>query len=64
MKYQNLKDPTVRFRLREDMVNTVHLVLEFPMVRCHAAVDGNDILETAKKMALVARNQLEKEALT
>lgn len=61
MKYQNLQDPTIRFRAREEMVNTVHIVIEFPAVRFHRAVDNNDILETAKKMALAARTQLEKE---
>lgn len=61
MKYQNLQDPTLRFRLRDDMVSTVHVVIEFPAIRFHRAVDKNDILETAKKMALAARQVLEKE---
>jgi hypothetical protein len=61
MKYQNLKDPTIRFRQRDDMVDTVHLVIEFPMIRCHRAVDNQDILDTAGKMALQARKQLESE---
>ena len=61
MKYQNLCDPTVKFRLRDDMVSTVHVVIEFPMIRVHAAVSNDDLLETAKKMALRARDQLESE---
>lgn len=61
MKYQNLQDPTVKFRLRPDMEGTIHIVIEFPMVRFHRAVSDQDVLDTARKMAFKAREQLENE---